>query len=62
MANALETKLSNAKDVARKFLVEEITEQRPAQTRSFENNYGKSGKFLSYFFLGYSLTHLGTNL
>jgi len=24
MANALETKLSNAKDVARKFLVEEI--------------------------------------
>ena len=36
MANALETKLSNAKDVARKFLVEEITEQRIGEYLGFE--------------------------
>ena len=36
MANALETKLSNAKDVARKFLVEEITEQRVGEYIGFE--------------------------
>jgi hypothetical protein len=35
MANALETKLSNAKDVARKFLVEEITEQRVGEHLGF---------------------------
>ena len=35
MANALETKLSNAKDVARKFLVEEITEQRVGEYLGF---------------------------
>jgi hypothetical protein len=36
MANALETKLSNAKDTARKFLVEEITEQRVGEYLGFE--------------------------
>ena len=35
MANALETKLSNAKDIARKFLVEEITEQRVGEYLGF---------------------------
>jgi hypothetical protein len=35
MANALETKLSNAKDVARQFLVEEITEQRVGEHLGF---------------------------
>ena len=35
MANALETKLSKAKDVARKFLVEEITEQRVGEHLGF---------------------------
>jgi hypothetical protein len=35
MANALETKLSNAKDVAGKFLVEEITEQRVGEYLGF---------------------------
>ncbi|MFM1985932.1 MAG: hypothetical protein RIS18_149 [Actinomycetota bacterium] len=35
MANALETKLSNAKDVARKFLIDEITDQRVGEYLGF---------------------------
>jgi hypothetical protein len=36
MANAIETKLNNAKDVARNFLIEDITEQRVGEYLGFE--------------------------
>ena len=36
MVNAIETKLNNAKDVARNFLIEDITEQRVGEYLGFE--------------------------
>jgi len=36
MANVIETKLNNAKDVARNFLIEDITEQRVGEYLGFE--------------------------